>query len=38
MAVLYVVSDQVEEEYVRQSTERMKIVVVPVDAELEGRL
>lgn len=36
--LLYVVSDEDLEEYVRQSTPRRKIVVIPTEAELEGVL
>jgi len=38
LSVLYVVADQIPEEYVRQSTERRRIVMIPVEAGLEGRL
>lgn len=38
MVVLYVVSDEELEYYVRESTSRKKIVVIPIEAELEGVL
>lgn len=36
--VLYVVTEEKYEEYVKQSNERIKIITVPIEAELEGRL
>ena len=36
--ILYVVTDKNIEEYIRQSNERRKIIAIPVEAELEGRL
>lgn len=36
--VFYVVTDENIEEYVRQSTERCKVIAVPVAAKLEGTL
>lgn len=36
IVVIYVVTDRDQEFYVRQSTERRKIVRLPVEAELEG--
>lgn len=36
--VLYVVTEENLENYVRQNTERKKIIVIPVQAELEGVL
>jgi len=36
--VLYVVTEESLEEYLRMSNERRKIIVIPVEAELEGRL
>lgn len=38
LVVLYVVTEANLEEYLRQSNERRKIIVIPVEAELEGRL
>ena len=38
MVVLYVVTEEKYEDYVRQSNERRKIITIPVEAELEGRL
>ena len=38
MVVLYVVSDEDLEGYVRQSTSRRKVIVIPTEAELEGVL
>ena len=36
--VIYVISDQEQEFYVRQSSQRRKIIAISVDAELEGRM
>ena len=36
--VIYVITDQNMEEYLKQCGERTKIVVIPVEAELEGIL
>ena len=38
LVVLYVVTDEDMTEYLRQSNERRKIVLVPTEADLEGRL
>jgi len=38
LLVLYVVTDEDMTEYLRQSNERRKIVLVPTEADLEGRL
>lgn len=38
LVVLYVVTEANLEEYLRQSNERRKIIVISVEAELEGRL
>lgn len=38
MTVFYVVTDEDIESYVRLSTERSKVVAVPIDARLEGTL
>ena len=38
MTVFYVVTDENMEDYARQSTQRHKIIVVPVSAELDGLL
>jgi len=38
MVVLYVVTEEKYEDYIRQSSERRKIITIPVEAELEGRL
>lgn len=36
--VLYLVTEEAEEEYVRLSNERRKIIAVPIEGELEGRI
>lgn len=36
--ILYVITDEKMEDYIRQSNERRKIIAIPVEAELEGRL
>lgn len=38
MVVLYVVTDENIEDFARQSNERLKIMAIPVDGNLEGRL
>lgn len=38
LVVIYVISDQEQEFYVRQSSQRRKIIAVSVEAELEGRM
>ena len=38
LVILYVVTEVNLEEYLRQSNERRKIMAIPVEAELEGRL
>lgn len=38
MVVIYAVTDSGQEQYVRQSSERRKIVAVPIETELEGVL
>lgn len=38
LIILYVVTEDNIENYVRQSNERRKIIPIPVEAELEGRL
>ena len=38
MTVFYVVTDENMEDYARQSTQRHKIIAVPVSAELDGLL
>lgn len=38
IVVLYVVTGQSVENYLKQSSERRRIVVIPIEAELEGRL
>jgi len=35
---LYVVTDEKQEEYVKFSNERRKIITVPIHAQPEGRL
>ena len=36
--VLYVVTEEKYEDYIKLNNERRNIITVPVDAELEGRL
>jgi len=38
LVVLYVVTEDDVTEYLRQSNERRKIILVPTEADLEGRL
>lgn len=38
LIVLYVVTEENIEDYLRQSNERRKIIAIPAEAELEGRL
>ena len=38
MVVIYAVTDSSQEEYVRQGSERRKIMTVPTEAALEGVL
>lgn len=38
MVILYVVTEKNIEEYIRQSNDRRKIIAIPAEAELEGRL
>lgn len=38
LAVFYVVTDENIDRYIRLSTERSKVIAIPVDAELEGML
>lgn len=38
MSVFYVVTDREPEEYIRQGSRRHRIIAIPVDGELEGRL
>ncbi|MCH5273332.1 MAG: DUF58 domain-containing protein [Lachnospiraceae bacterium] len=38
IVVIYVIADQVPKEYMKQGSTRRRIVVIPVEAELEGRL
>lgn len=38
LIILYVVTDENMEGYIRQSNDRRKIIRIPVEAELEGRL
>lgn len=38
IVVIYVIADQVPEDYVKQGSARRRIVVIPVEAELEGKL
>ncbi|MCH5345139.1 MAG: DUF58 domain-containing protein [Acetatifactor sp.] len=38
IVVIYVITDQDPKDYVKQGSTRRKIVVIPVEAELEGRL
>ncbi len=38
MTVICLVSDQFQESYIRQNSERRKIVRVPIEADLEGVL
>lgn len=38
IVILYVVTEEKYEDYVRQSNERRKIITIPVEAELRGRL
>ena len=38
IVVLYVIADQVPEDYIKQGSARRRIVVIPVEAELEGKL
>ena len=36
IVVIYVITNQNQEEYVRQGSERRKVIVIPIEAELEG--
>lgn len=38
LVILYVVTDEQMEDVIRQNNERRKIIVLPVEEELEGRL
>lgn len=38
MVILYVVTEENMEDYIRQSNDRRKIIAIPAEAELEGRL
>ena len=38
LLILYVVTEENIEEYLKQSNERRKIIVIPIESELEGRL
>ena len=38
MVIVYVVTDHLSEEFLRQGSERRRIVVVPIEAALEGVL
>ena len=38
LVVLYVITDENIEDFSKQSNERLKIMAIPVDAALEGRL
>jgi len=38
IVILYVVTEVKYEDYVKQSNERRKIIIIPAEAELEGRL
>lgn len=38
LVVLYLVTDENTQDYIRQSNERLRITAIPVDAVLEGRL
>ena len=38
LTIFYVVTDENIEDYIKQSNERKKIIVLPVEAGLEGRL
>lgn len=38
LVILYLVTDENAQDYVRQSNERLKIIAIPIDAALEGRI
>ena len=38
LVVLYLVTDENADDYIRQGSERVRIIGVPLDAVLEGRL
>lgn len=38
MVVLYLITDENTDDYLKQSNERLKITAIPIDAVLEGRL
>ena len=38
VVVIYVVTDRNQEDYIKQNSERRKIIVIPIEAELEGVL
>lgn len=38
LIILYLITDENADAYIRQSDERLKIIAIPVDAALEGRL
>ena len=38
IVVVYIVSDENNEEYIKQSNERRKIITIPIDGDLEGIL
>lgn len=38
LVILYLVTDENAQDYVRQSNERLKIIAIPIDSALEGRI